>query len=113
MEFMVLLYEIASERSGYRLRIKLERPCRPTKNRSGIMSEKTIQYWIDISEYDLQVAKSLLDKDHYVYVQRGGQTMIATSTLPFSRDAYFGSDAADFVNEIVRKGKVIYMAGRT
>jgi len=32
------------------------------------MSEKTIQYWIDISEYDLQVAKSLLDKDHYLYV---------------------------------------------
>jgi len=33
--------------------------------------------------------------------------------LPFSRDAYSGSDAADFVNKIVRKGKVIYMAGRT
>jgi hypothetical protein len=33
--------------------------------------------------------------------------------LPFSRDAYFCSDSADFVNEIVRKGKVIYMAGRT
>jgi len=32
------------------------------------MSEKTIQYWIDISEYDLQVAKSLLDKGHYLYV---------------------------------------------
>ena len=32
------------------------------------MSEKTIQYWIDISEYDLQVAKSLLEKDHYLYV---------------------------------------------
>ena len=33
--------------------------------------------------------------------------------LPFSRDAYFGNDATEFVNEIVRKGKVIYMAGRT
>ena len=65
---MVLLYGIASERSGYRLRIKLERARGPTKNRLGIMSEKTIQYWIDISEYDLQVAKSLLDKDHYLYV---------------------------------------------
>ena len=32
------------------------------------MSEKTIQYWIEISEYDLQVAKSLLDKEHYLYV---------------------------------------------
>ena len=32
------------------------------------MSEKTIQYWIDISEYDLQVAKTLLDKGHYLYV---------------------------------------------
>ena len=33
--------------------------------------------------------------------------------LPFSRDAYFGSDSAEFVTEIVRKGKVIYMEGRT
>ena len=32
------------------------------------MSEKTIQYWIEISEYDLQVAKTLLDKGHYLYV---------------------------------------------
>ncbi|MEI6609915.1 MAG: HEPN domain-containing protein [Deltaproteobacteria bacterium] len=32
------------------------------------MSEKTIQYWIDIAEYDLQVAKTLLDKGHYLYV---------------------------------------------
>lgn len=32
------------------------------------MSEKTIQYWIDISEYDLQVAKTLFDKGHYLYV---------------------------------------------
>lgn len=32
------------------------------------MSEKTIQYWMDISEYDLQVAKSLLEKGHYLYV---------------------------------------------
>lgn len=32
------------------------------------MSEKTVQYWIDISEYDLQVAKSLFDKGHYLYV---------------------------------------------
>lgn len=32
------------------------------------MSEKTVQYWIDISEYDLQVAKTLLDKGHYLYV---------------------------------------------
>jgi HEPN domain-containing protein len=46
----------------------LGRPCSPTKDRQGIMSEKTIQYWIDISEYDLQVAKSLLDKGHYLYV---------------------------------------------
>lgn len=32
------------------------------------MSEKTIQYWIDIAEYDLQVAKTLFDKGHYLYV---------------------------------------------
>jgi HEPN domain-containing protein len=32
------------------------------------MSEKTVQYWIDISEYDLQVAKTILDKGHYLYV---------------------------------------------
>jgi HEPN domain-containing protein len=46
----------------------MERPRRPAKDRLGIMSEKTIQYWIEISEYDLQVAKSLLDKGHYLYV---------------------------------------------
>lgn len=34
-------------------------------------------------------------------------------TLPLSREAYFGNDAAEFVSEIVRKGKVIYMAGST
>lgn len=33
--------------------------------------------------------------------------------LPFSRDAYSCSDAAEFVSEIVRKGKVIYMADST
>ena len=32
------------------------------------MSEKTIQYWIEIAEYDLQVAKALFDKGHYLYV---------------------------------------------
>ena len=32
------------------------------------MSEKTIQYWIDIAEYDLLVAKTLFDKGHYLYV---------------------------------------------
>jgi hypothetical protein len=38
---------------------------------------------------------------------------MANKPLPFSRDAYFSSDAAEFVNEIVRKGKVIYMVGRS
>jgi hypothetical protein len=33
--------------------------------------------------------------------------------LPFSRDVYSGSDSSEFVSEIVRKGKVIYMAGST
>ena len=32
--------------------------------------------------------------------------------LPFSRDAYFSNDDADFVNEIIRKGKIIYMENR-
>ncbi|MDP2682245.1 MAG: HEPN domain-containing protein [Deltaproteobacteria bacterium] len=29
---------------------------------------KTVQYWIALSEYDLQVAESLLEKGHYLYV---------------------------------------------
>lgn len=29
---------------------------------------KTVQYWISLSEYDLQVAESLLEKGHYLYV---------------------------------------------
>jgi len=33
--------------------------------------------------------------------------------LQFSRAAYFSADSTDFVNEIVRKGKVIYEEGRT
>ena len=30
--------------------------------------EKTISYWIALSEYDLMVAESLLEKGHYLYV---------------------------------------------
>jgi single-stranded DNA-binding protein len=33
--------------------------------------------------------------------------------LPFSREAFFSNDSAEFVNEIVRKGKVIYQEGRS
>jgi HEPN domain-containing protein len=29
---------------------------------------KTINYWIDLSEYDLNVAESLLEKGHYLYM---------------------------------------------
>jgi len=32
------------------------------------MSEDTIQHWINIAEYDLQVAESMLEKKHYLYV---------------------------------------------
>ena len=32
--------------------------------------------------------------------------------LPFSRNAFFSSDTTEFVNEIVRKGKVIYKENR-
>ena len=33
--------------------------------------------------------------------------------LPFSRDAFFSNDTSDFVNKIVRTGKVIYKEGHT
>lgn len=32
------------------------------------MSDRTVQYLIELSEYDLEVAESLLDKGHYIYV---------------------------------------------
>ncbi len=32
------------------------------------MSDKSIQYWIELSEYDLKVADSMLEKGHYIYV---------------------------------------------
>ena len=32
------------------------------------MSSNNIQYWINIAEYDLQVAASMLEKKHYLYV---------------------------------------------
>lgn len=32
------------------------------------MSDKTVQYWIELSEYDLKVAESMLEKGHYLYV---------------------------------------------
>lgn len=32
------------------------------------MEDKDIQYWIDISEYDLDVAKGMLEKGYYIYV---------------------------------------------
>ena len=30
--------------------------------------DKTIQYWIEISNYDLEVAEGMLDKGYYLYV---------------------------------------------
>jgi HEPN domain-containing protein len=32
------------------------------------LENKTIAYWIDLSEYDLKVAESLSDKGHYLYM---------------------------------------------
>lgn len=32
------------------------------------MEDKDIQYWIDISEYDLDVAGGMLEKGYYIYV---------------------------------------------
>jgi len=32
------------------------------------LENKTIAYWIDLSEYDLKVAASLSDKGHYLYM---------------------------------------------
>jgi HEPN domain-containing protein len=30
--------------------------------------DKTIQYWVDLSEYDLGVAETMLENGHYLYV---------------------------------------------
>lgn len=32
------------------------------------MEDKDIQYWVDISEYDLTVAEGMLEKGYYIYV---------------------------------------------
>jgi len=32
------------------------------------MEDKDVQYWIDISEYDLKVAECLLERGYYIYV---------------------------------------------
>ena len=32
------------------------------------MEDKDVQYWIDISEYDLKVAECLLERGYYLYV---------------------------------------------
>jgi HEPN domain-containing protein len=32
------------------------------------LENKTTVYWIDLSEYDLKVAESLLEKGHYLYM---------------------------------------------
>ena len=32
------------------------------------VDNKTITYWIDLSEYDIEVAESLFEKAHYIYV---------------------------------------------
>lgn len=31
-------------------------------------TDKTVQYWIELSEYDLKVAESLFEKGHFLYV---------------------------------------------
>lgn len=32
------------------------------------MKDKDVQYWIEISEYDLKVAEGMLEKGYYIYV---------------------------------------------
>lgn len=32
------------------------------------LENKTVAYWIDLSEYDLNVARSLYEKGHYLYM---------------------------------------------
>ena len=32
------------------------------------MNDKTVQYWKELSGYDLKVAESMLEKGHYIYV---------------------------------------------
>lgn len=33
-----------------------------------ISDDNAVNYWIELSEYDLKVAKSLFEKEHYLYV---------------------------------------------
>ena len=71
----------------------------------------------DDSDIDVAVFSDDFGKDPYEEMKALFRLRRKIDTdiepLPFSRDAYFSNDAADFVNEIVRKGKAIYMESRT
>ena len=66
----------------------------------------------DESDIDVAVFSDDFGKDPYEEMKALFRLRRQIDTdiepLPFSREAYFSSDAAEFVNEIVRKGKVIY-----
>ena len=70
----------------------------------------------DDSDIDVAVFSEDFGKDPYEEMKALFRLRRKIDTdiepLPFSRDAYFSNDAADFVTEIVRKGKVIYQDGR-
>jgi uncharacterized protein len=70
----------------------------------------------DDSDIDVAVFSDDFGKDPYEEMKALFRLRRQIDTdiepLPFSRDAYFSNDTAEFVNEIVRKGKVIFMENR-
>ena len=70
----------------------------------------------DDSDIDVAVFSDDFGKDPYeemtALFRLRRQIDTDIEPLPFSREAYFSNDAAEFVNEIVRKGKVIYQEDR-
>lgn len=70
----------------------------------------------DDSDIDVAVFSDDFGKDPYEEMKALFRLRRQIDTdiepLPFSRDAYFSCDTAEFVTEIVRKGKVIYKENR-
>ena len=70
----------------------------------------------DDSDIDVAVFSDDFGKDPYEEMKALFRLRRQIDTdiepLPFSRNAFFSSDTTEFVNEIVRKGKVIYKENR-
>jgi uncharacterized protein len=70
----------------------------------------------DDSDIDVAVFSDDFGKDPYEEMKALFRLRRQIDTdiepLPFSREAYFSNDAAEFVSDIIRKGKVIYKENR-